>query len=194
MKNASLCNHQCWVDQPDPAGMARKLTLILSDTINAIHQTVPDDTTHWIWPFPIAGSEASDQRKNSAKNDKASFCSVIMQISSSQVLLQKNSLLCTCCSWIPLSLSWTIFMWCASFHFPDSASYISRSLGRYPWWHTFPIVQAGKDGIFRVEWPSGIWGQSNSVVQNAQEIKRTLFNRTKRDKTCKFSRTASFSS
>ena len=32
------------------------------------------------------------------------------------------------------------------------------------------------------------------LFQNTQEIKRTLFNQTKQDKTCKFSRKASFSS
>ena len=32
------------------------------------------------------------------------------------------------------------------------------------------------------------------VVQNSQEIKRTLFDRMKQDKTCKFSRNSSFSS
>ena len=37
-------------------------------------------------------------------------------------------------------------------------------------------------------------GTNTSMTENTQEIKRTLFNQTKQNKTCKFSRKASFSS
>ena len=42
--------------------------------------------------------------------------------------------------------------------------------------------------------PEQLKFEANIFIQNTQEIKRTLFNWTKQDKTCEFSRKSSFSS
>ena len=55
-------------------------------------------------------------------------------------------------------------------------------------------VERGEAGWRTSQEPSVYSSRILQNIQNTKEIKRTIFNRTKQDKTCKFSRKSSFSS